>query len=368
MGGMGGGMGGMGGGMMGGMGGGMGGMGGGMGGGFRSVPPTSLPYTTLKPHQSRYLPTATVSLSRPEGEASALVPTKGAKLRVGGIAQLTKDPRTQKALKRLAEDKAPQTIAQLVMWNVAAGLDWDRIADQSRDWANDHERALARQFVAQLDERREPMTLEGQALPADAGRFYWNLTSRAEGSQALAADMRTLLQKMTVLGLKATESVPEHPGGPALACRAEIDDTRMTVQLSTTDAQGTAWVALGSFVLDRPATTSATKEATTTQAIAMADAMAAEILSRLVRVQLSKPKRVQDKLTYQVKVINDSPLILNGLALAGPPGKTGDEPAAMSGFCLPPHKSLTLPAPSDVVDRLHLRDGLRVVAADLSGL
>jgi hypothetical protein len=48
----GGGMGGMGGGM-GGMGGGMGGMGGGMGGGFRSVPPTSLPFAALNPKQTR---------------------------------------------------------------------------------------------------------------------------------------------------------------------------------------------------------------------------------------------------------------------------------------------------------------------------
>ena len=57
---MGGGMGGMGGGM-GGMGGGMGGMGGGMGGGMRSVPPTSLPFTTLGPKSD-------ASLADPVGE------------------------------------------------------------------------------------------------------------------------------------------------------------------------------------------------------------------------------------------------------------------------------------------------------------
>ena len=30
----------------------------------------------------------------------------------------------QKALRRLAAEKAATTVSQLVMWNVAAGLDW----------------------------------------------------------------------------------------------------------------------------------------------------------------------------------------------------------------------------------------------------
>jgi hypothetical protein len=122
-GGMGGGMGGMGGGM-GGMGGGMGGMGGGMGGmggGFRSVPPTGLLETTLKPNQERHLPTSLVSLNGPDKDSQPLVPAKGEKLQISGIEQWTDDLRTRAALKRLAQAKAPQSVAQMVLWYVTAG-------------------------------------------------------------------------------------------------------------------------------------------------------------------------------------------------------------------------------------------------------
>ena len=37
------------------------------------------------------------------------MPGKGEKLRIGDIGQLTATPRVQKALKRLAADKAPDT-------------------------------------------------------------------------------------------------------------------------------------------------------------------------------------------------------------------------------------------------------------------
>ena len=36
--------------------------------------------------------------------------------------------RVQKALRRLAADKAPTSLSQLVMWHLSAGLDWNTIA------------------------------------------------------------------------------------------------------------------------------------------------------------------------------------------------------------------------------------------------
>jgi len=62
-------------------------------------------------------------------------------------------------------------------------------------------------------------------------------------------------------------------------------------------------------------------------------------------------------------------LILNGLALGGP--KAGDEdhaPSTLAGLSIPPLKCLTVPATGDMVSRLHLKDGMSVFAADLSGL
>jgi len=365
MGGMGGGMGMMGGGM--GMMGGGRGMMGGMGGGMRSVPPTSLPNTTLKPHQTRHLPTPVVSLDRPKASRGLAVPAKGEKLRVGSIDQVTNDTRTRAALKRLGEDKAPQTIAQLVLWNVSAGLDWDTIARDSKPWANEHELALARKFVRSLDEPREPLATNTLAPPPDSGRLYWDLTSKGDHAPARANALRTSLAKQIVLGLTATEGVPVRPDGPALAWRGEIDDTKLSVRLMTSDNAGADWVPVGEFVLKcKPETT--TKEELTHQALETADELAAGLLVRLVRVELSKPKRVNDRLVYQIQIANDSPLILSGLAVSGPEDSAKAEPKTLAGLSLPPHKSMSMPATSEQVQRLGLKEGMRVVAANLSGL
>ncbi len=125
---------------MGGMGGGMGGMGGGMmggmGGGMRSVPPSSLPFAELKPGQTRHLPTRLVSLTVPDLQTGLKLPEKGEPLQLGDIGEISDDPRVQKALKRLAADTASSPVSQLVMWHLAAGLDWETIGQLSQNWAN----------------------------------------------------------------------------------------------------------------------------------------------------------------------------------------------------------------------------------------
>ena len=70
---------------------------------------------------------------------------------VGDISQVNDDARVQKALRRLATDKAPTSLSQLVMWNLAAGLDWSTIAQLSQSWSNRHELAMAKDFVNRLD-------------------------------------------------------------------------------------------------------------------------------------------------------------------------------------------------------------------------
>src|SRR5262249_11946533 len=197
MGGMGmGGMGGMG---MGGMGGGMGGM---MGGGMRSVPPTDLPFAELKPKQTRHLPTRLVSLSSPDPQGCLALPEKGEKLRiVGDIADVNNDPLVQKALKRLAKDKAPTTISQLVMWRLAAGLDWDAIAQLSEKWANPFEMTLAQDFVRRLS-----------ALPeGESGRLLFQIEGTDAAGQAMAAELAELIKGKMVLGLQAELGVPGRP-------------------------------------------------------------------------------------------------------------------------------------------------------------
>ena len=80
------------------------------------------------------------------------LPEKDEPLRiVGDISQVNDDARVQKALKRLAADKAPTSLSQLVMWNLAAGLDWNTIASFRESWSNRHELTLAKDFVDRLD-------------------------------------------------------------------------------------------------------------------------------------------------------------------------------------------------------------------------
>ena len=67
------------------------------------------------------------------------MPEKGEPLRIAGdIAQISDNAQVCKALKRLAAEKAPAAVAQLVMWRLAAGLDWESIAGLSKKWSNDY--------------------------------------------------------------------------------------------------------------------------------------------------------------------------------------------------------------------------------------
>ena len=100
----------------------------------------------------------------------------------------------------------------------------------------------------------------------------------------------------------------------------------------------------------------------------MARRLAEGVLSRLVRAQLRRGPTVKGKATYQVRIDNASPLVLNGLAVLGTEIKSQEQPKELLGICISPRRSMTVPATEEVVKNLGLRKGIRVVAADLSGL
>jgi hypothetical protein len=362
-GGMGGGMmGGMGGGMMGGMGGGMGGMGGGM----RSVPPTELPSALLKPKQTRHLPTRLVGLSspNPDPDHPVAMPEEGEALRISDISQTSADPTVRAALKRLAQDKAPITVAQLVMWKLAAGLSWDEIASLSKNFANANELTLAREFVERV----------GSLSEGDSGVLLYQVSAASAATEPVALALSAVLKDQVVLGLKTEAGVPNRPEGPAVACRIQVTGTvekpEALVQVAITSTAGTEWAPVGKFTLP------ITHEKGKVQAAAWADAMAENMLSRLVRAQLKKGPMVKGKQTFKITIENASPLILNGLAVLGE-GTSADAksatqeervPKVLSGICVSPRKSMTVPATGEMVDQLGLRKGIRIIAADLSGL
>jgi len=262
-----------------------------------------------------------------------------------------------RALKLLAAEKAPRAVTQMVLWNVAAGLDWADIARLSQGWANAHELALARQVVQRL---------QGNAPDAkadDPGVLYWEVKTVNGGSDSLCADVRGLFEKHGMLGLTTQKGVPTRPAGPAVACRIELNGAKARVYLGSTDAAAAKWVSAGSFDVKLPEVDKADEKA-----LKLADAIAGGIVVRLVRVQLSKGPKVKGKETYRVRIDNASPLVLNGLALAGPDEGAQVPPAYLDAMSLPPHRSFTVPATGDVVERLHWKEGIRVVAANLSGL
>jgi len=344
------GMGGMGMGGMGGMGGGMGGMGGGM----RSVPPTSLPFANLKPGQKRDLPTRLVSLSQPDpdSETGVSFPAKDEKLQLGDVSEINGDDRVQKALKRLAADKAPATISQLVMWRLSAGMDWDRIAQISSAWANAYELTLARQFVDRLD-----------SLPdAETGTILFDVQSTGAAGADHAAALTKELSEKAFLGLKTKLGIPTQPEGPAVGCRVKFAEGEATVQVVCSDGSASKWVPFGKFSL--PLTAGTEKF----EAAKFGEALAEGVLSRMVRAQYMRGPTVKGKATYQVRIDNASPLVLNGLAVLGTETKTEEQPKELSGICISPRRSMTVPATEEVVKTLGLRKGIRVVAADLSGL
>jgi hypothetical protein len=354
MGGMGGGMGGMGGGM-GGMGGGMGGM----GGGFRSVPPTDLPNASLAPGQTRDLATRLVSLNAPGPDGLVALPARGERLEIGDIAQLQASPRVQEVMRRLARDKAPETVAQLALWG-AAGMPWDEVARVSHGWANAHELALARQLAS-----------SDAGSAADTGRLLVEVSAREEAQRGPAGELARALAGRAMLGLAIEPAVPKAPRGPAVACKVQLTGaSEATVQVAFSDASGTSWVAAGKFPMAL-----ARDEKGVLRGEAFGDTLAEELAKRLVGVKVARtsaagplPKGPKDKDAYTIRVENYSPLLLNGVAVVGAGAKQSEPAKVLLGISLSPRRTLSLPATAESVERLGLKQGIKVLALDLSGL
>jgi hypothetical protein len=333
-----------------------------MGGGFRSVPATGLPEATLNVNQTRHLPTRVVSLAGPNSDGNAILPAKDEELVIQDFDQVCRDPWARVALHRIAEDKAPPVVGQLVMWHVYNGLSWQTIELISKGWANDYERALARDYVNRLREANDP-----SALPkGETGVVYFELTSRRPGGDLLEKELREALTEHPILGLTATEGVPVNLKNPGIAMRIRLDEGVARVQFSSTKPTDNSWLPLGKLELPLLKDMKS-KDKATRPAIELADTLAESLLGRLVDATLIE-KKVKGKSTYTLRIDNASPLILNGLAVRGADAKTDETPKVLSGISVSPGRSMTVPATGKMVEELGLKKGIRVIAADLSGL
>jgi hypothetical protein len=293
-----------------------------------------------------------VSITPPDLQTGLQLPTKGEPLELVDIAQVNDSARVQKALRRLASEKAPTSLAQLVMWRVSAGLDWDTIARMSAKWANGYELTLAKDFVKRLDALAE----------GETGRLIFEIEAREAATQSFALEVKEAIRHKFVLGLVAEVGIPAHPDGPAVTCRVDLTPSQAFVQVATSDSVARKWVPCGKFTLPLVQESGNSK---TTRFVAV---LSEGILERLVRAHLSKGVKDKGKMHYQIRIDNASPWILNGLAAVGTASEDDETPRVLSGICVSPRRSLTVPASEEVVKALGLKKGIKLVALNLSGL
>ena len=282
------------------------------------------------------------------------MPQEGEALKIRNIDAIEGvSPRLRNVVKKLAQEKAPEAVAQLVLWHLGYEIDWPTLEDLSRPWANRSEVALAKQFVNRLG------GIEAADPVVEPGTIFYDLSAAGTQHLLLAAEVRRLLDDRPLLGLTARFGVPAQPQGPALACRIELKDGPTLVRVSSSDEAGNSWVDMAKFSVamldseDNPPTPSE-----------FIDRVAAGLLDRLIRVRLTREGQGKDG----IRVENGSPLVLNGLTLAGREATTCSQNLPLVGLSLSPRKAMTIPAPSRVVRRLGSGKGIRVLAADLSGL
>ena len=221
------------------------------------------------------------------------MPAEGEKLQILDVSKANPDPRVQKALKKLAAAKAPTSLSQLVMWRVAADLDWNTIFQLSRKWANRFEIALAQDFVDHLDDSAD----------GETGRLLFEVEGTDAATKAMATEFTKALQGKMVLGLVTAAGIPAKPAGPTVACKIRLNAGEASVQITGSDATAMKWVAFGKF--SQPVV----QENGKLDVVKFADALADGILNRLVRAQVMKgsAQREKGKLIYQIRIENASP-------------------------------------------------------------
>jgi hypothetical protein len=244
---------------------------------------------------------------------------------------------------------------------------WSDIARLSNGWANPQEIALAKQLVEDLD---------ANDANGDTGRLLIEVTARDDARKGLAGELTNLFAKQTVLGLQVEPKVPARPTGPAVGVKVQLIGTtekpEASVQLATTDASGTSWTAVGKFTLPL-----ALDKDGKVKVEEFGNALAEQLLTRLVKVTVKKantangaliPPTPKAKDAYTIRVENYSPLLLNGVAVVGAGAKPSEPAKLLVGVSIAPRRTYSMPATAESVDRLGLKQGIKILALDLSGL
>ena len=206
----------------------------------------------------------------------------------------------------------------------------------------------------------------------ESSAFFYDLTAREASDQSATDALRAELSKGPMIGLTAHEGAPSRPPGPALAARIKVDGDAAIVEVSGSDDDASGWKSLGKLTVPLARGGEALK------ADQVVGAIAEGVLAKVMTARVVTGPKVKGKVSYRLMVSNESPLILNGIALAasrngvreldpdfvGPP-----EPqcASMNGFSLAPGRAMAIPIETDLARRWG-KNAVPVLAADLSGL
>jgi hypothetical protein len=246
------------------------------------------------------------------------------------------------------------------MWHVVDGYDWPTISQLSRAWANAYELTLARQLAHEMSKANDSK----QMPDAEIGTLYWEVTARGESNTARALGIREALTGHTVLGLRTRAGIPVKPDGASMACRIRVDESGILAQLSASNESATGWTATGKTTIPLN-----DKDGKALSADQLLDSLAEKILSRVTEARVVQTRSSKGKPSYQIRIHNVSPFILNGIGMTGTSNDGKDARlTALAGFTIPPHKSHAFPASAEMIESVGLKTGIRLVAADLSAL
>ncbi len=141
------------------------------------------------------------------------------------------------AVRRLAAEKAPSVASQLVLWNVAAGLDWDVIAPDVGP-------------LGRPPRRGGWPAGSWRALMPPRPRRPGGSSSKVEGDDGLAASMAKLAKDGSLLGLKVEDTLLDAPEGPSLAFTIVVDAAKAKAEVAVRSSNGQGrWIDAGKLTV-----------------------------------------------------------------------------------------------------------------------
>ena len=251
---------------------------------------------------------------------------------------------------RLRGPQADGTVAQLAPWDLVEGSQGDILAEASHGRATDAELASARSFVRRL------RNAGGKAATEDSGKLYVEVDGPATDA------LKVSLRGQTLLGLKVETALPDRTDAPALAIRLRAEGTGLAASVSASTGDASGWRPAGKYTVKL---NDAKGQARAT--VAVADDVALGLVGQVFKVKLVS-KRSQGKTAYAIRVENESPIVLDGLALSSTAEPAAGKVSSVLGLGLPPRKAMVIGISPKAVERLGLKGGVQVFAADLSAL